>query len=109
MFPMNAFDNVRKFKVEKNTNQYRNLIPICKYKSYIESHQDIEGILEVHRWLAVRYCVYFPYRKGELDWYFLFLMGSPVVKNKAIAMLFDLEQYPKILFGRKENKVYGAH
>jgi hypothetical protein len=87
--------------------QYRNLISIEEYKEYLNSHIDLDGILEVHRWLSIRYCVYFPYRKGEKDWYFLFLMGSKVPYNHAMNMLDNLRNYPLILFGSLENKIYG--
>ena len=42
------------------------------YKEYLHAHEDLHGILEVHRWLSVRYSIVSPYRKCELNSYFLF-------------------------------------
>lgn len=89
--------------------QYRDLIPLEEYKEYLYAHEDLDGILEVHRWLSVRYSIVYPYRKCELNWYFLFLIGSPLPKHYALDMRDKIGDYPRILFGNIENKVDGKY
>lgn len=81
-------------------------MPINEYKEYLEAHEDLEGILSTHRWLAIRYSAYFPYRSGEREWYFLFLMGEKCPKNHALDLIECMHKYPKIIFGSIENKIY---
>ena len=85
--------------------QYKNLISVDEYLKYLKSHADFDGILKVHRWLSIRYAVYMPYGVSQKEWYYLFLIGN-AVKNEALNLMTVLRDYPKILFGGVEDKVY---
>lgn len=87
------------------SDQYKNLISSDEYIKYLKSHTDFDGVLEVHKWLGIRYAVYMPYGKFEKEWYYLFLIGS-TVKNEALNMMVTMRDYPTILFGSIESKVY---
>lgn len=89
-----------------NTSQYRNLNSKDVYIDYLKSHEDLENILELHKWLAIRYAVYMPYGKSQIDWYFVFLLDKNLAKNEAMGMMEKLGLRPKILFPTREHIVY---
>lgn len=87
------------------TDQYDNLIDIETYTNYLKEHSDLKGVLQVHMWLAIRYAVYMPYLSSQKQWSFVFSIHEDF-KQEAPNMMKDLHNYPQILFGHVEDKVY---
>ena len=72
--------------------QYINLLPIKEYISYLKSFEDFENMVKLHQRLSLGYQREYPFRRAELEWYFLFLLVPPKDKNFVWKLIEDNEQ-----------------